>query len=232
MNRTLAEFAQCLRRRAASAPIAPTPACPPTRARSSAGELFVALRGPRFNANDFVAAARSRRRGRRGGRHARRPAARADRRRRHAGGAEQLRRRVARAVLDARRRRRRQQRQDHGQGNDRGDPRRARARRSRRAAISTTTSACRSRCTGSTPTHRFAVIEIGANRAGRSRGARASSRGPTVGLITNAGAEHLEGFGSLEGVARAEGEMVAGLDAARHRGDQCRRRIRRRCGAA
>jgi UDP-N-acetylmuramoyl-tripeptide--D-alanyl-D-alanine ligase len=37
---------------------------------------------------------------------------------------------------------------------------------------------------------------------------------PTVGLITNAGAEHLEGFGSLEGVARAEGEMVAGLDAA------------------
>ena len=35
-----------------------------------------------------------------------------------------------------------------------------------------------------------------------------------MGLITNAGAEHLEGFGSLEGVARAEGEMVAGLDAA------------------
>ena len=34
---------------------------------------------------------------------------------------------------------------------------------------------------------------------------------PTIGMITNAGAEHLEGFGSLEGVARAEGEMVAGL---------------------
>jgi UDP-N-acetylmuramoyl-tripeptide--D-alanyl-D-alanine ligase len=34
---------------------------------------------------------------------------------------------------------------------------------------------------------------------------------PTVGIITNAGAEHLEGFGSLEGAARAEGEMVAGL---------------------
>ena len=32
-------------------------------------------------------------------------------------------------------------------------------------------------------------------------------------MITNAGAEHLEGFGSLEGVARAEGEMVAGLPA-------------------
>ena len=49
---------------------------------------------------------------------------------------------------------------------------------------------------------------------GRGRGARASSRGPTVGLITNAGAEHLEGFGSIEGAARAEGEMVAGLEPA------------------
>src|SRR5207248_7198681 len=36
---------------------------------------------------------------------------------------------------------------------------------------------------------------------------------PTIGMITNAGAEHLEGFGSLEAVARAEGEMVAGLTA-------------------
>jgi UDP-N-acetylmuramoyl-tripeptide--D-alanyl-D-alanine ligase len=34
---------------------------------------------------------------------------------------------------------------------------------------------------------------------------------PDIGVITNAGAEHLEGFGSLEGVARAEGETVAGL---------------------
>src|SRR4029078_5732696 len=35
---------------------------------------------------------------------------------------------------------------------------------------------------------------------------------PRVGVITTAGAEHLEGFGSLEGVARAEGDMVAGLE--------------------
>jgi UDP-N-acetylmuramoyl-tripeptide--D-alanyl-D-alanine ligase len=34
---------------------------------------------------------------------------------------------------------------------------------------------------------------------------------PTIGLITNAGAEHLEGFGSIEGVARSEGEAVEGL---------------------
>jgi UDP-N-acetylmuramoyl-tripeptide--D-alanyl-D-alanine ligase len=59
--------------------------------------------------------------------------------------------------------------------------------------------------------YRSAVIEIGANRAGDVAELLALAR-PRVGLITNAGAEHLEGFGSLEGVARAEGEMVAGLD--------------------
>jgi UDP-N-acetylmuramoyl-tripeptide--D-alanyl-D-alanine ligase len=60
--------------------------------------------------------------------------------------------------------------------------------------------------------HKYAVIEIGANRAGEVAELVKLAR-PTVGLITNAGAEHLEGFGSMEGVARAEGEMVAGLDA-------------------
>ena len=58
--------------------------------------------------------------------------------------------------------------------------------------------------------HRFAVIEMGANRPGEVAALIGIAR-PTVGLITNAGAEHLQGFGSLEGVARAEGEMVAGL---------------------
>jgi UDP-N-acetylmuramoyl-tripeptide--D-alanyl-D-alanine ligase len=62
------------------------------------------------------------------------------------------------------------------------------------------------------PGHRFAVIEMGANRAGEVAELVKVAR-PTVGLITNAGAEHLEGFGSLEGVARAEGETVAGLAA-------------------
>jgi UDP-N-acetylmuramoyl-tripeptide--D-alanyl-D-alanine ligase len=60
--------------------------------------------------------------------------------------------------------------------------------------------------------HRFAVVEMGADRAGEVEHLVRIGR-PTVGIITNAGAEHLEGFGSLEGVARAEGEMVAGLDA-------------------
>lgn len=61
------------------------------------------------------------------------------------------------------------------------------------------------------PVHRHAVIEIGANRAGEVAALVKIAR-PTVGLITNAGAEHLEGFGSIGGVARAEGEMVAGLE--------------------
>ena len=63
-----------------------------------------------------------------------------------------------------------------------------------------------------TPAHRFAVVEMGANHPGELAALVALAQ-PTVGLITNAGAEHLEGFGSLEGVARAEGEMVAGLAA-------------------
>jgi UDP-N-acetylmuramoyl-tripeptide--D-alanyl-D-alanine ligase len=59
--------------------------------------------------------------------------------------------------------------------------------------------------------HRYAVIEMGANRAG-DVAALLKIAHPTVGMITNAGAEHLEGFGSIEGVARAEGEMVEGLE--------------------
>jgi UDP-N-acetylmuramoyl-tripeptide--D-alanyl-D-alanine ligase len=61
------------------------------------------------------------------------------------------------------------------------------------------------------PSHRSAVIEMGANRIGDvAELVRLSS--PTVGFITNAGAEHLEGFGDLDGVARGEGEMVSGLE--------------------
>ena len=63
---------------------------------------------------------------------------------------------------------------------------------------------------GLTAEHRCAVIEMGANRPGEIALLAALAR-PSVGLITNAGAEHLLGFGTLEGVARAEGEMVSGL---------------------
>jgi UDP-N-acetylmuramoyl-tripeptide--D-alanyl-D-alanine ligase len=60
-------------------------------------------------------------------------------------------------------------------------------------------------------TDKFAVVEMGANAPGEVALLVEIGR-PTVGIITNAGAEHLEGFGSLEGAARAEGEMVAGLE--------------------
>jgi UDP-N-acetylmuramoyl-tripeptide--D-alanyl-D-alanine ligase len=58
--------------------------------------------------------------------------------------------------------------------------------------------------------NKFAVVEMGANNPGEVAHLVRIAR-PTVGMITNAGAEHLEGFGSIEGVARAEGEMVEGL---------------------
>jgi UDP-N-acetylmuramoyl-tripeptide--D-alanyl-D-alanine ligase len=61
------------------------------------------------------------------------------------------------------------------------------------------------------PSHRSAVIEMGANRIGDVAELVRLAR-PTVGLITNAGAEHLEGFGNLDGVAKGEGEMVSCLD--------------------
>ena len=59
--------------------------------------------------------------------------------------------------------------------------------------------------------HRSAVVEMGANRIGDVAELVKITR-PTVGLITNAGAEHLEGFGDLDGVAKGEGEMVACLE--------------------
>jgi UDP-N-acetylmuramoyl-tripeptide--D-alanyl-D-alanine ligase len=60
--------------------------------------------------------------------------------------------------------------------------------------------------------HRSAVIEMGANRVGDVAELMRLVQ-PTVGLITNAGAEHLEGFGNLDGVAKGEGETVACLGA-------------------
>jgi UDP-N-acetylmuramoyl-tripeptide--D-alanyl-D-alanine ligase len=59
--------------------------------------------------------------------------------------------------------------------------------------------------------HRSAVVEMGANRIGDVAELMRLAR-PTVGLITNAGAEHLEGFGTLDGVAQGEGEAVSCLE--------------------
>lgn len=54
--------------------------------------------------------------------------------------------------------------------------------------------------------HRIAVIEMGANHVGEiSELCKIVS--PTHGLITNIGKAHLEGFGGIEGVKKAKGEL-------------------------
>ncbi|MFZ5493594.1 MAG: UDP-N-acetylmuramoyl-tripeptide--D-alanyl-D-alanine ligase [Pseudomonadota bacterium] len=58
--------------------------------------------------------------------------------------------------------------------------------------------------------HRAAVIEMGMNHAGEIAHLADLAR-PTVGLIGNAGAAHLEGLGSVAAVARAKGELVEHL---------------------
>jgi UDP-N-acetylmuramoyl-tripeptide--D-alanyl-D-alanine ligase len=58
-----------------------------------------------------------------------------------------------------------------------------------------------------TAEHDAAVIELGANHAGEID-YLASLAQPTVGVITNAAAAHLEGFGSLRGVSVAKGELL------------------------
>ena len=58
--------------------------------------------------------------------------------------------------------------------------------------------------------HSAAVVEMGMNAFGEI--ARMTEiAAPTVGLITCVGSAHLEGVGSIEGVARAKGELFAGL---------------------
>lgn len=58
--------------------------------------------------------------------------------------------------------------------------------------------------------HRTAVIEMGANHAGEIALLTRLAR-PDVGVVTQAGDAHLEGFGSRAGVARAKGELFSGL---------------------
>lgn len=58
--------------------------------------------------------------------------------------------------------------------------------------------------------HAYAVIEMGMNHAGEIDYLTRIAR-PTVAVITNAGAAHLAGLGSVENVARAKGEIFAGL---------------------
>ncbi len=58
----------------------------------------------------------------------------------------------------------------------------------------------------------FLVLEMGANHPGEI-GYMTDIARPDLALITNVGRAHLEGFGSLDGVARAKGEIARGLAA-------------------
>lgn len=59
--------------------------------------------------------------------------------------------------------------------------------------------------------HRYAVVEMGANHPGEISWLSHIAR-PTVAIITQCAPAHLEGFGSVEGVARAKAEIFDGLE--------------------
>lgn len=60
--------------------------------------------------------------------------------------------------------------------------------------------------------HRYGVIELGASGPGEIA-YTVGLAAPQVAILNNAGGAHLEGFGSLQGVVRAKGEIFDGLAA-------------------
>jgi UDP-N-acetylmuramoyl-tripeptide--D-alanyl-D-alanine ligase len=64
---------------------------------------------------------------------------------------------------------------------------------------------------GLKPHHQLALIEMGINHQGELTRLCEIAR-PNMGLITNIGPTHLEFLGNVEGVARAKGELLQSLD--------------------
>jgi len=62
----------------------------------------------------------------------------------------------------------------------------------------------------SSPKHDYAVIELGANHVGEIAYTTDLVQ-PNVALVNNVAAAHLEGFGSMDGVKQAKGEIFQGL---------------------
>lgn len=58
--------------------------------------------------------------------------------------------------------------------------------------------------------HKWAVLELGASGPGEISRLSEICR-PDIGIITNIGPAHLEGFGSIEGVAKAKSELIYSL---------------------
>ncbi len=209
MNRTLSQFAQVCGGELGGADRAYTGVSTDTRTIKP-GELFVALRGPRFNANDFVAAAEAA--GAAGAvvdRRTDQPLAQilvGDTQEALTTSAAMWRARFEIPVIGV------------AGSNGKTTVKEMTAAILVRAGSTLATRGSLNNHIGVPltlhrlePAHRFAVIEIGTNHPGEVAALCKIAR-PTVGLITNAGAEHLEGFGSIEGAARAEGEMIADLE--------------------
>ncbi len=60
------------------------------------------------------------------------------------------------------------------------------------------------------PEHRYAVFELGANHKGEIEHTVKIAL-PDIALINNIAPAHIEGFGSIEGIAQAKGEIYQGL---------------------
>lgn len=58
--------------------------------------------------------------------------------------------------------------------------------------------------------HKYAVVEMGANHPGEIEWLSSITR-PDVAVITQCAPAHLEGFGSIDGVAKAKAEIYSGL---------------------
>ena len=178
------------------------------------GSLFVALKGERFDAHDFLADAR--RKGRRGRSSSRRerppgaaaaPSSRWTTRSRRSGRSRGFHRR--RFAIPARRRRRLERQDD-----DEGDGSR---RFSGRAGRALATEGNLNNEIGVPLTllrlsggHRAAVVELGMSSPGELARLTAITR-PDAGVVTLVAEEHLEFLKDLDGVAEAEGELYRGL---------------------
>ena len=57
-----------------------------------------------------------------------------------------------------------------------------------------------------TANHQMAIIEMGANHVGENT-ALCEIAEPSLGIVTNNGMDHLEGFGNIEGVAKSNSEL-------------------------
>jgi UDP-N-acetylmuramoyl-tripeptide--D-alanyl-D-alanine ligase len=61
------------------------------------------------------------------------------------------------------------------------------------------------------PGHRAAILELGTNRPGEIARLTRIAR-PDIGLVTNIGPAHLEGLGSLGGVSREKGDLFRNME--------------------